>query len=338
MTFALLSVAVLGSAVVESARRHDQGHRRGALCRRPRLMNIGDYATACPKLAASQRLGSGDWHRLNLADCYEKSGRFASAWAEFRGAATAAHSAGSSDREQLASDRAQALVTKLSYLTITTSPAQAAAIQIIRDGSPVEQRGTRDAHPDRSRSSRHRSESPRQGSLVRSVRHRRRRPRKSRSRSRSSRRNRATRGAAASRDTGRTAQPGRAQRAIGIGVGVVGVLGVTRGNHIRPTSEVDLGRRQIALQRPTRRVCDQAAVNLGQDAAGRAATRPWPSSSEAPGSSAGRVLYFTAPKDAPEKALVATGFAVLRTGRGLADVLGKLHPQRTLLFPGSFSE
>src|SRR5262245_57607372 len=86
-----------------------------------RLMITGEYASACPKFAASQKLDPAVGTELNLADCYEKLGRTASAWAEFRSAASAAHTVGSKDREQLATDRAKALETKLSYLTITTS-------------------------------------------------------------------------------------------------------------------------------------------------------------------------------------------------------------------------
>src|SRR5690349_18302425 len=130
VTFALLSATFLGSATSRAQDATTKATAEALFADGRRLMNIGDYATACPKLAASQRLDPGIGTALNLADCYEKSGRFASAWAEFRGAVTAAHTAGSSDREQLASDRAQALVAKLSYFTITTSPAQAASIQI----------------------------------------------------------------------------------------------------------------------------------------------------------------------------------------------------------------
>src|SRR5260221_8704588 len=136
--FALLSATVLGSTTSSAQDATTKATAEALFADGRRLMNIGNYATACPKLAASQRLDPGIGTALNLADCYEKSGRFASAWAEFRGAATAAHTAGSSDREQLASDRAQALVTKLSYFTVTTSSAQAASIQIIRDGSPLD--------------------------------------------------------------------------------------------------------------------------------------------------------------------------------------------------------
>ena len=63
-----------------------------------RLMSSGDYKTACPKFAASQKLDPGLGTSLNLADCYEKLGKTASAWAEFRDAAAAAHRVGSKER------------------------------------------------------------------------------------------------------------------------------------------------------------------------------------------------------------------------------------------------
>ena len=67
-----------------------------------RLMAAGEFAAACPKFAASQRLEPNGGAGFELADCYERLGRTASAWAEFKSAASAARSAGSKEREQLA--------------------------------------------------------------------------------------------------------------------------------------------------------------------------------------------------------------------------------------------
>src|SRR5215471_15599831 len=86
-----------------------------------RLVAAGDYAAACPKFAASQKLDPGVGTALNLADCYERMGRWASAWAEFRSAASAAHGVGAREREELAEARAKALEGRLSYLTITAA-------------------------------------------------------------------------------------------------------------------------------------------------------------------------------------------------------------------------
>jgi hypothetical protein len=82
------------------------------------LMSAGKYAAACPKFEASQELDPGLGTMLNLAECYEKTGRTASAWAEYREAIPLARAAGSKARLDLATERAQALQERLSTLTI----------------------------------------------------------------------------------------------------------------------------------------------------------------------------------------------------------------------------
>jgi hypothetical protein len=264
-----------------------------------RLMGIGDYAAACPKLAASQRLDPGIGTALNLADCYEKNGRFASAWGEFRAASTAARAAGSSDREQLASERAQALESKLSYLTITTSAAQFASIQILRDGNPIDSAviGT----PIPVDPGHHTLEAKAPGKktwsqpfdvtvLPTQV---------------------SLKIPDLADESGSSPTPSTpsdkhaqaaAQRGIGIAVGAVGVLGVTVGTIF--------GLRAKSLWRDAKThcisipgVCDQAGVNLGQDAqeAGGISTVAFVIGGA--GLLGGTVLYLTAPKSAPEKAI-----------------------------------
>ncbi len=97
------------------------------------LMKEGKYAEACPKLEESQRLDAGVGTMLNLAECYEKSGRTASAWAEFIDAAAAARAAGSQEREKRARDRAAALEPRLNKLVVTVE-AEVPHLEVQRDG------------------------------------------------------------------------------------------------------------------------------------------------------------------------------------------------------------
>ncbi|MBI5534031.1 MAG: hypothetical protein HY898_15020 [Deltaproteobacteria bacterium] len=91
-----------------------------------RLMAEGNYALACPKLKASQKLDPAIGTLLNLGACYEKAGKPASAWASFREAAGAAAAAGDTRRQQEALSRAAALRPRCSTLTITTESSTAA--------------------------------------------------------------------------------------------------------------------------------------------------------------------------------------------------------------------
>lgn len=105
-----------------------------------KLMDAGKYADACPKFEASQRLDPGVGTMLNLAECYEKTGRTASAWAEFRAAIPAARAANSKEREDLARQRADSLEPTLSKLTIALGPEAAGTngVQVKRDGVAVD--------------------------------------------------------------------------------------------------------------------------------------------------------------------------------------------------------
>jgi serine/threonine-protein kinase len=102
-----------------------------------KLLDAGNPGAACPKLEESERLDPGVGTLLYLADCYSQVGRTASAWATFRDAAYAAHTAGQSDREQTATQSAAALEPTLSFIVLNVAAADTADLQIKRDGEVV---------------------------------------------------------------------------------------------------------------------------------------------------------------------------------------------------------
>lgn len=73
---------------------------------------------ACAKFAASQKLDPAPGTQLNLADCYEQTGRTASAWINYVEVAAASRKGGSSERAKIAEARAQTLKPKLSRMLI----------------------------------------------------------------------------------------------------------------------------------------------------------------------------------------------------------------------------
>jgi hypothetical protein len=137
-------VTVLSVALHAGAQDKSDGSRADAeaLFNQGRdLMTAGKFAEACPKLEASQQLDPGLGTMLNLADCYEKTGRTASAWAEYREAIPLARAAGSQPRLDLATERAQALQERLSTLTIRAISGDDgdAHLEIRRDGVALQE-------------------------------------------------------------------------------------------------------------------------------------------------------------------------------------------------------
>jgi serine/threonine-protein kinase len=101
------------------------------------LVTAGKYAEACPKFAESQRLGPSVSTLLNLANCWEKLGHTASAWATYREAASAANAAGRKDYLATAMRRADGLAPRLARLTVTV-PQPISGLQVRRDGVAVD--------------------------------------------------------------------------------------------------------------------------------------------------------------------------------------------------------
>ena len=103
-----------------------------------RLIKLGNWAEACPKLEESQRLDPGVGTQFNLADCDEHVGKTATAWALFLEAASASKNGGQKDREKAARARAAALEPKLSRITVLVRSADA-GLEVTRDGVAVGQ-------------------------------------------------------------------------------------------------------------------------------------------------------------------------------------------------------
>lgn len=101
------------------------------------LASDGNYKAACPKFEQSLRLEVGVGVQFNLADCWERTGRIASAQALFLGAAASAKAAGQTDREQVLRDRAAALEPRLSRMVIETAETDPKLV-VKRDDMPLE--------------------------------------------------------------------------------------------------------------------------------------------------------------------------------------------------------
>src|SRR4051812_18781657 len=104
------------------------------------LLKDKRYADACPKFEESQRQDPASGTLLALAYCQELSGRLATSRATYVAAARLAEQEGRSDRKAAAIDRAQALASRVSKLTVIVPPELLVlpGFHLLRDGIEFE--------------------------------------------------------------------------------------------------------------------------------------------------------------------------------------------------------
>jgi len=98
-----------------------------------KLVEAGDLGAACPKLAESQRLDPAPGTLLNLAECYEATGKLASAWVRYKELYVYASQRGQTSRAERATAKIAELEPRLFYLTITVR-APAKDLVVTKDG------------------------------------------------------------------------------------------------------------------------------------------------------------------------------------------------------------
>jgi hypothetical protein len=94
------------------------------------------YGEACPKFEESERLDPGIGAMYNLADCWDHSGRTASAWAMFLDTAAAARAANQPEREHASKERASAIEGKVAHVTMQVASGDS-GLEVKRDGVVV---------------------------------------------------------------------------------------------------------------------------------------------------------------------------------------------------------
>jgi tetratricopeptide (TPR) repeat protein len=139
-----LILGLCAFALIGAERAHAQGNAADKAAaealfdRGLSLMKEGKFQEACERLEQSQAIERGIGTMLYLAECYEKTGKTASAWALFREAASWAQAAGQSERAEAGKSRAARLEKGLSRLTIQVAAAsRVAGLELKDNGAPV---------------------------------------------------------------------------------------------------------------------------------------------------------------------------------------------------------
>jgi serine/threonine-protein kinase len=135
-------VLVAGVALFPRPARADhyaQAARAEALFAEGRkLMAAKDYEHACPRFAESQALDPAPGTMLNLASCYERAGKTASAWGAYKAAQELAQNARQKQRAAAAATKAAELEPKVGHITVWIAPeSRIPSLEVQCDGETL---------------------------------------------------------------------------------------------------------------------------------------------------------------------------------------------------------
>jgi hypothetical protein len=135
-------IAIVGGLSGGPARAEeipDNGGRARALYdEAKKLENEGRYHEASPLFALSYALDPHPKALFNLAYCYEKDDRIASAWLMWQKGADTADAMGEMDRAEVAREHAKDLAPKVPHVTVYVAPQPSGAlVEVTLDGAPL---------------------------------------------------------------------------------------------------------------------------------------------------------------------------------------------------------
>jgi len=102
------------------------------------LIKANRWAEACPKFEASLHYDPVLGTRLNLATCYERIGKLASAWGLYRESIELAKKAGDTKRRSYAQKQAAALEPRLPRLSVSAPAHPPEGFVVERDGTAID--------------------------------------------------------------------------------------------------------------------------------------------------------------------------------------------------------
>jgi hypothetical protein len=127
----------LGAAAAR-AQTEDKAAARVLFEEGKKLVKEGRYTEGCAKLEGAAKAYNSAGILLNLADCYEKSGRTASAWTQFGEAAAVGKRTGRSVEAAEAGRRLEQIQSRLTSLVVRV-PTSVPDMAVMRDGVDVPQ-------------------------------------------------------------------------------------------------------------------------------------------------------------------------------------------------------
>ncbi|HEX6241017.1 MAG TPA: hypothetical protein VFZ61_08990 [Polyangiales bacterium] len=135
----VLGTLLWGASQASAQNAADKAAAESLFDRGLSLLKEGKFNEACERLEQSQAIERGIGTMLYLAECYEKIGRTASAWALFREAASLAQAEGQAERADAGKRRAEKLEKSLSRLAVQVPVAhKLPGLRVTDNGSLIQ--------------------------------------------------------------------------------------------------------------------------------------------------------------------------------------------------------